>query len=186
MRYNTPTIITVLFAFVFGSIAPAIAAYDAFLKIEGVEGESADKDHGGWIDIESFSWGMNHPASTSGGGGAGKANFMELDLGKHLDKATPLLMLRSAEGRHIPEAHLVLRKQGESGHVFFEIELKNVFVTSVGIQGEAGDTVPSETLSLNYEEIKITYTPQRADGGPEEPVSAGWNVAENRRVDTDS
>ena len=33
-------------------------AFDAFLKIEGIEGESTDKTHPGEIEIESFSWGV--------------------------------------------------------------------------------------------------------------------------------
>jgi len=36
-------------------------AYDAFLKIEGVEGESTRDKHEGEIEILSFSWGYLEP-----------------------------------------------------------------------------------------------------------------------------
>ncbi len=187
MRYRVFILFTAMAGLVLGSVAPAMGAYDMFLKIDGIDGESTDKDHQGWIEVESFSWGMSVSVSSIGtGGGAGKANFLELSIDKFLDKASPRLMLTGAEGRHLPAVHLVLRTQGETRHSFFEIELKNVFVTSLGIEGQAGEPVPTETLSLNYEEIKVTYTPQRADGGAGDPVSAGWNIAENRRVDTES
>ena len=49
-------------------------AFDAFLKIDGIEGESTDKTHPGEIEIQSFSWGVSNTASggAGGGGGAGK------------------------------------------------------------------------------------------------------------------
>ena len=36
-------------------------AVDYFLQIAGVDGESVDAKHKGWIDIESFSWGATQP-----------------------------------------------------------------------------------------------------------------------------
>ena len=44
-------------------------AFDAFLKIEGIEGESTDKTHPGEIEIGSYSWGVEQPGSVGGGGG---------------------------------------------------------------------------------------------------------------------
>ncbi|QXD23638.1 type VI secretion system tube protein Hcp [Opitutia bacterium ISCC 51] len=36
-------------------LTPFWAQGAAFLKFDGVDGESKDKDHKGWIDIESIS-----------------------------------------------------------------------------------------------------------------------------------
>ena len=36
---------------------PLFTAYDAFLKIDTIPGESTAPGHQGWMDIESFSWG---------------------------------------------------------------------------------------------------------------------------------
>ena len=45
---------------------PTFAAFDAFLKIDGVKGESTNSTHQGWIDAASFSWGMSTaPATTA-------------------------------------------------------------------------------------------------------------------------
>jgi len=30
-----------------------------FIKFEGVDGECQDKDHKGWVDVLSFSWGLH-------------------------------------------------------------------------------------------------------------------------------
>jgi type VI secretion system secreted protein Hcp len=43
-------------------------AFDAFLKLEGIKGESTDAKHKGEIDIESFGWGAQQSVGHTGGG----------------------------------------------------------------------------------------------------------------------
>lgn len=162
---------------------PAVnAAVDMFLKIEGVEGESRDKDHVGWIEVQSFSWGMSNSGSlhSGGGGGAGRATSLDLSVGKYLDKTSPILYLRTATGQHFPEVILVLRKAGdETRQKFFEIKLTDVIMTQAHLAGASGGDRPSESISLNFAKIEWTYIPTRMDGTPGIPVSAEWNIAEN-------
>jgi len=47
--------------------APCFAAVDAFLKIDGIKGESTDTSHKDWIEISSFSWGMSRAIGGVGG-----------------------------------------------------------------------------------------------------------------------
>lgn len=55
-------------------------AVDMYLKVDAVTGESADSNHNGWIDIQSFNWGASQPGNMAvgGGGGAGKVQFSDL------------------------------------------------------------------------------------------------------------
>jgi type VI secretion system secreted protein Hcp len=46
-----------------------MGAVDYFLKLEGVEGESQDKDYKKQIDVESWSWGETQSGTHVGGGG---------------------------------------------------------------------------------------------------------------------
>ena len=56
--------------------------FDAFLKINGIVGESSDEAHKVWIEILGFSWGVSQPmggASGHGGGrSTGRACFQKL------------------------------------------------------------------------------------------------------------
>ena len=47
-----------------------------FLKVDGADGESKESAHKDWIDVDSFSWGIDQPsqAHTGGGLGAGKVS----------------------------------------------------------------------------------------------------------------
>lgn len=62
-----------------------------FMKVDGVTGESADAQHKGWTDIQSFTWGASQPgAMASGSGGnAGKASFNDLVVAAYMDKGHP-------------------------------------------------------------------------------------------------
>ena len=46
--------------------APAFAASDIFAKIGDIKGESQDSKHKDWIEVSSFSWGMNNVQTNNG------------------------------------------------------------------------------------------------------------------------
>lgn len=163
----------------FGLIAPVDGAVEMFLKIEGIEGEVLDKDHQNWIQVESFSWGMSSSGRPTGGGGGGKAQFLDLAIAKRLDKASPNLFLHGAQGRSIPEVVLVLRRGGSEPFQFFKITLNDVLVSSSSVSGSSVEEWPSETLTLAYGKIKWSYTPQLPTGAPGQPIVTSWDLIAN-------
>ncbi len=75
----------------FSLLAPAYSA--SFMKIEGIKGESVDKDHKEWIDILSVS-GLSAPSGTrdaASGLATGKRQHKPVTVTKRIDKASPLL-----------------------------------------------------------------------------------------------
>jgi type VI secretion system secreted protein Hcp len=109
-----------------------MALFDAFLKLDGIKGESADAKHKGEIDIASFSWGMSQTgvSATGGGGGAGKVKVHDISFVKKTDAASPLLFLNCANGAHIKEANFVVRKAGGEQLEYLKIKLTDVLVSS--------------------------------------------------------
>ena len=147
------------------------ASLDMFLKIDGIKGESQDSKHKDEIEIESFSWGVSQSGTTAAGGGAGagKANFNDLSFTKRLDKASPVLFVKSATGAHIKEAVLTIEKAGD-GFQVAEIKLSDILVSGL-TQGGSSNSVPAESVSLNYAKIEVTYFPRRPTA-PATPRSA--------------
>ena len=88
-------------------------AVDAFLKLDGIDGESTDSAHQGEIDVLSWSWGASATGSfgMGGGGASGKASFADMSIAKLYDKASPNDE-KLADGTHIAEATLVCPKGG--------------------------------------------------------------------------
>jgi type VI secretion system secreted protein Hcp len=80
-------------------------AFDAFVKIDGIEGESTDDKHAGWIEVlacdAKVSQRVSSTASSVGGASAERADFSDFSFVKELDKASPKLALACAGGTHI-------------------------------------------------------------------------------------
>ena len=170
--------ITLLSACLLWTTLPAHAAFDAFLKIEGVPGEATATGHKDEIDIESFSMGVARTVVTGGGGTqTGRPQFTDISFSHQLDKASPLLMLRCAQGTHIQTAVLTCRTVGASSFVFYKITLTDVVVTSVSVGGASGGDRPTESFSLNYARIEWEYIPQLPTGGSGTPVRTSWDLA---------
>ena len=140
-------------------------AFDAFLKIEGIDGESTDKVHPGEIEIQSFSWGVSNPTSigSGGGGGGGKASLQDFNFGMATSKASPNLMLACATGRRFQTSTLTVRR---AGFEFMKIRLFDCLVSSYDIGGDNCSTSqnpnsPVDTVSITFAKIDFLYTVQR-------------------------
>jgi type VI secretion system secreted protein Hcp len=159
-------------------------AVDYFLQITGVEGESTDAKHKGWIDVDSWSWGETRPAPPAGGGGggAGKVQIQDLHFVSRVSKASPKLFLACANGQHFKEAKLVGRKAGKEQQEFLTWTFSDILVTGYQTGGaEGGEIVPSDQVSLNFAKLKVEYRAQKADGSLDAPVSAGWDAKNNKQ-----
>jgi type VI secretion system secreted protein Hcp len=140
-------------------------AFDAFLKIEGMDGESNDRVHKGEIEISSFSWGLANTIAAGGGGATGRAVLQDFHFTMPASKASPNLMLSCATGRHFSQVALTCRKAGGSQIEFLKIKLQDVLVSSYDIggtdRGEKPDDVPFDQLSLSFVKIDFLYTVEK-------------------------
>ena len=144
-------------------------AADFFLKLTDIEGESTDDKHKNEIVVESFSWGLLNPADD-------RASVQDFEFTSLIDKSSPILMLSCATGKHIDEAVLTARKAGEKPLEYLIIKMKDILVTGFQPAGSAGDVLPVQSFSLNFEAINWEYTQQRADGSAGEKISRGFDV----------
>lgn len=165
---------TILGLLVFGGFSINDAFGEGFLKFDGIDGESQDRDHKDWSDLVSFS---HQIAKTDA-----NTNRPTLDLGfavtKTLDKASPKIQEATLTGKLIPSMTLDLTRNlaEEKRAVYYAYELKNVQITSYSISGSGQGDVPVESFSLNFEEIKVTYTEHGPDGSKKGNVEYEWKV----------
>jgi type VI secretion system secreted protein Hcp len=162
-----------------------MAAVDYFLHIDGVEGESVDAKHKGWIDVDSWSWGETNsgPHAAGGGGGAAKVVMQDFHFVSRVSKASPKLFLACASGQHLKEAKLVARKAGQGQQEFLTWTFSDLLVSSYQTGGsEAGEALPLDQVSLNFTKIKVEYKAQKADGSLDAAITAGWNKKANSKL----
>jgi type VI secretion system secreted protein Hcp len=155
-------------------------AVDAFMKIDGVQGEATAAGHEGEIELSSFSFGVENPTtigSATGGAGAGKASFKEFTITKHTDKSSTTFFKNCCTGAHYTNVVITVRKTGDSGTArdFLVYKFQTVFTTKIDWSGP-GDEGPEEEISFVYGTIEISYAPP--DGTT--PLDFAFDVLANR------
>lgn len=161
-------------------------AVDAFLWFEEIKGESQDEKHKDWIQIDSYSWGLSNPSSPrgGGGGGVGRATFQDFHFVTKISKASPVLFLSCASGKHIPKAVLSLRKSNADGAAQDDFLIYTLSELMVSDFSEAEDVreSPTNQFSLNFTRIEMEYKTQNADGQLADSVKAGWDIKKNQKA----
>ena len=78
------------------TVSSSDAAVDAFLKIDGIDGQSQAVNYGGWIDLNGVSFGFRRPLSVTSSGvqSAGAPTQDAFVISKILDKSSPPLALK--------------------------------------------------------------------------------------------
>ncbi len=153
----------------------------AYIKFDGIDGESAHKDHKAWSDLMSFSQVVHKPGA--GGTGAarrrGSVMLEDLQCSKLLDKSSPKIAEAVCLGRVFPklEIETTVSTTDAGQETYYKYELENVLVTSYSVSGGAQDK-PMESFSLNFEKIKVTYTEMDSKGKKKGNVEYGWKVEE--------
>lgn len=159
-------------------------AYDCYLLLDGIEGESTDSKHKNWIEVLSFNTGVDQGGSSHSGGGAsttGRANFADFTVTKYFDKSTPKLSLFCAQGEHIKSAKIEMCQATKEKNCYMRYTLSDVLVSSVRPSGSSGDdrALPVEEVTLRYHKIEWEYTPMDAAGKPMAAQKAVWDLKTN-------
>jgi type VI secretion system secreted protein Hcp len=160
-------------------------AGNLFLKIGDVAGECAEENHKGWIDVESYSEGLQSSGTAGYGGGAGlgTVSYNDITITCHMEKAIPALMKACADHKHYSDAKIHATKMGGNGKSwnYVEITCRDVVVTGVHFSGMANQ-IPTVQVSLNFTKIKTEYYEQSSSGGQGTSTNAEWDQKSNKAV----
>ncbi len=162
-------------------------AFDTFVKIDGIDGESSDDKHQKWIEVSYYKTGVSQTvsstASSSGGASAERADFQDFIFEKQLDNATPKLALACANGTHIDNIALEICRAGGDKVKFMGYKLTNCIISGIKNGGGAAGDFPFETVKINFGKIEWAYTQQkRTGGGAAGQVAAGWDLEKNCKM----
>jgi type VI secretion system secreted protein Hcp len=160
-------------------------AFDCFLKITDIPGESTDDKHKEWIEILSFQVGCSQSASSASTGGArstGRCNWSDASVSKTCDKASAKLMLALCKGTHIKEALVVICRATGDKQKYMEYKMEDVLITNVSSSTHGGgESLPMELVAMNFGKITWTYTQtDHKTGKPSGDVAAHWDNVQNK------
>ena len=157
-------------------------AYDAFVSITSIKGESTDAQHMGWIEV------LNHelrqrqhiykfPDSCGGTRGC-RTEFFHFVFRKEIDASTPLLYLACAQGRHIDEVVLDICKPRGHKACLMRYMFQNCMIRLVSTLGTQYHT--RELVWIDFGKIQWDYVQHnRVTGLPMGHIEAGWDRQTN-------
>jgi type VI secretion system secreted protein Hcp len=161
-------------------------AYDMFIDIEGIPGESTDAKLKDKINVFGFTWGVAQQGSFSHGNtsAVGKADIRSLRFLKRTDASSHLLFINCVTGAHIKQATLIVRKQGGSPLEFLKIQMNDIVVESFEFTGKPSieNTHPEEEVGLAFSSVKILYAKQKDERSLDAYKEVGWSLKENKRL----
>ncbi len=162
-------ILTLVLFLALSRVVSHAGAFDAFLEIKGIDGETEDKSQ---IEVLSYSFGVSNPG-TRAGNTSSKVNVHDIVITKHVDKGSANLLQACAQGKHFKQAVLIVSRGNVKGSVqYMKITLEDVLISSYQTGGSSGDLLPTDQISLTFGKVKVE------NGGTSVELSIGSDNAE--------
>lgn len=164
---------------------------DIYIKFNGkfkIDGESRDKDHAKWLEVQSWSHNIRQPksatASSAGGHTAERCEHGDMIFVKDMDLTSPKLWEACSAGHTFDEINIeFMRADGNARIKYLEIKLKNALISSVS-PNVVNEGIPTETFALTYAAIQWTYVAQGVEGGNKGNSAGSWSLAKNTNAYT--
>lgn len=158
-----------------------VAGGTTSLLVPGITGSGTPKGPG-YIDVLSWSWGINNigsQSSSAGAGRTGKVHVHDISITKVIDQTSPLFWKNCAAGSHYKEVVLYMdpapSSVGAPSGDSMVLTLENVLISGVSLSG--GGDRPTESVSFTFSKIKVDYFTQSG-----EKVHFGYDVKASKLI----
>ncbi len=141
-----------------------------FMKIPGIEGESKEKNHDKWIEVQSTSW--NHSRTIAPGVKAsqrsrGETFFNDIVVSNMMFKGSMKLQQNAALGTVMDPVEIHFCRTGSDPaqglETYLTIKLTDCMITSYST-AISGEDVPYESTTLNFTKVEMEYKEADAKG----------------------
>ena len=159
----------------------------AFLKLEGVDGETPDAHYEKHLELQSFSWGAtnNSSYSTGTGPGIGTGQVHNMSFSKFMCAGSPKLMERVIKGWPCDSGKLILcKRNSQDGKPleYYTVAMEKIVITSYQMSASGGGQLPMESFSLDFVIVKPNYVAQADDGSGKDNHGFGWDLQKNQEA----
>jgi type VI secretion system secreted protein Hcp len=160
------------------AIATPRAFAPIFMQYDGIDGDVTATGYERWIAIDSKQWGVGRGISSPTGGTGREAsapNISEIVVTKLQDKSSPHLFAEATVGKAKPVQIHMLGTFGNQLQPYLKITLDKVLIS--GYSQSSGGDRPSESLSLNFTKITMTYTSYDDNGNQTGSKTVSYDLA---------
>ena len=156
-------------------------AVNAFLTFfDKADGESIQKGHEKWVELQGWDWEVEAESSWTKGGGAsvGKPNPGRLTFVSAYNRSSNVALGYICTGRSFPKIQLdVTRETGAAKQeAYFVMTMSGVFVTKVSLAASDEGQI-SQRIELIFKTVAIDYKAQDPKSGAlGAAASFNWDI----------
>lgn len=155
-----------------------------YMQFDDISGAATVEGHEEWIPIDSIQWGVGRAISSAVGTSAdresSKPSISEISVTKMMDQSSPLLFTEACVGKGTTVTIHLCVTGSDSIDTYMEYELENCMISGYSVS--SGGDRPSESLSLSFTQMIMTFTPYDKEGNPESPIPSGYNMETGTKV----
>ncbi len=143
-----------------------------FLKLGNIKGKATSEKFKDQVVLQNISYGISQGGEWEDGDRlSGRiTNFSDLSLVKQMDVSSPSLATACATKEQFDKAEIAVTAGTKDA--FYKLTLEKVIITSVSLSMNAGESSPSESVSMSFR--KGTWEWGTAKGG--------YDLAQNKKV----
>lgn len=150
-----------------------------YLKIDDIKGESTASGHEDEIDVYGMTWIVyqSELATVGSGRRRGRAEVSDLKIMKYVDSSSPYLIDSSLRSKSFDEVVIELKQTSGGGNsIYYTYTLQNVIISGFETITNPNGR-PMETISLNFEKIKVKYQEFNQDGSMGDEHEIEYDIA---------
>jgi type VI secretion system secreted protein Hcp len=155
-----------------------------YMKYGGIKGDVTAAGHEGWIEVNSFQWGVGRGISSSTGSSSNREgstpSVSEIVVTKPTDIAT-VDILRESLGGEVQDVTIDFSKTDRGAlSVYLSYTLNNTLISGYSIN--SGGDLPEESISLNFTKIQCRDLLPGAEGENGSPATVGYDISTGKIV----
>ena len=158
-----------------------------YIKYGDIKGDvSADGHKGsdGWVEINSFQWGVGRGISSPTGGSADRESsapsVSEITITKPMDVSSYRWLEEALTGEGVDCTIDFCKTDKGTLETYASYQLSDCMVSGYSVS--SGGDSPSESLSLNFTKIIYSYTAMTAKNEGGESPKTGYDIALGKKV----
>lgn len=149
-----------------------------YMNYNDIKGDATADGHEGWIELNSFQWGVGRGISSPTGGSADRESsapsVSEITVSKATDNASPKLLNEALQGEGVKVVIDFCKTDKSKLEVYMTYTLTDSMVSGYSLS--SGGDRPTESLSLNFTKIEYKNIPQSIKGETGTPETVTYDL----------
>lgn len=158
-----------------------------YIKYGDIKGDVTAEGHkgaDGWVEVNSFQFGVGRGISSPTGGSEDRESsapsLSEIVVTKPMDVSSYSWLEESLWGEGQSVTIDFVKTDKDKLEVYCSYKLENAMVSGYSVS--SGGDRPTESISINFTKILYEFFPMGAKNSAGSPMKTGWDIAAAKKV----